>query len=81
MYLLMAGLIPAIVIQYRSLALVKVLSDNNQNQAQFNTVVPSYKEVDGVGVEPTTSASQSAGEITWIVHVRKDGRITYERLN
>jgi hypothetical protein len=38
MYLLMAGLIPAIVIQYRSLALVKVLSDNNQNQAQFNTV-------------------------------------------
>jgi hypothetical protein len=21
------------------------------------------------------------GEITWIVHVRKDGKITYERLN
>jgi hypothetical protein len=33
------------------------LSDNNQNQAQFNTVVPSQKEMDRVdGFEPTTSA-------------------------
>jgi hypothetical protein len=32
------------------------LSDNYQNQAQKNAVVPSQKEMDRVGVEPTTSA-------------------------
>jgi hypothetical protein len=32
------------------------LSDNNQKHAQNNTVVPSWKEMDRVGVEPTTSA-------------------------
>jgi hypothetical protein len=32
------------------------LPDNCQNQAQINTVVPSQKEMDRVGAEPTTSA-------------------------
>ena len=32
------------------------LSDNSQKHAQNNTVVPSWKEMDRVGVEPTTSA-------------------------
>ena len=31
------------------------LSDNYQNQAQKNAVVPSQKEMDRVGVEPTTN--------------------------
>jgi hypothetical protein len=29
------------------------LSDSYQNQAQINTVVPSQKELDRVGFEPT----------------------------
>jgi hypothetical protein len=33
-----------------------VLSDNHLKQAQINTVVPTQKELDRVGVEPTTSA-------------------------
>jgi hypothetical protein len=39
-----------------SLALLLNLSDNFLNQAQFNTVFLSQKEMDRVGVEPTTSA-------------------------
>jgi hypothetical protein len=35
------------------------LPDNCQNQAQINTVVPSQKEMDRVGAEPTTSAYAS----------------------
>jgi two-component system sensor histidine kinase VicK len=31
--------------------------DNYENQSQFNTVVPSQKEMDRVGFEPTTSAA------------------------
>ena len=38
------------------LALLLNLSDNCKKQAQLNAVVPSQKEVDGVGFEPTTSA-------------------------
>jgi hypothetical protein len=34
-----------------------VLSDNNQNKPNFNTVIPSQKEMGRVGFEPTTSAS------------------------
>ena len=33
-----------------------VLSDNNQNKPNFNTVIPSQKEMGRVGFEPTTSA-------------------------
>jgi hypothetical protein len=39
-----------------SKALLGFLSYNDQNQAQNNTVVPSQKEMDRVGFEPTTSA-------------------------
>jgi len=35
-----------------------VLSYSHSNQTQFNTVVPSQKEMDRVGVEPTTSAQR-----------------------
>jgi hypothetical protein len=35
------------------------LSDNFPEQAQSNTVVPPQKEMDRVGVEPTTSANHS----------------------
>jgi len=41
-----------------SKALLGFLSYNDQNQAQNNTVVPSQKEMDRVGLEPTTSAHQ-----------------------
>jgi hypothetical protein len=34
------------------------LSDNHRKQTQNNTVVPSQKEMDRVGFEPTTSASK-----------------------
>jgi hypothetical protein len=34
-----------------------LLSDNQPKQAQNNIVVPSQKEMDRVGFEPTTSAS------------------------
>jgi hypothetical protein len=33
-----------------------ILSDNNLKQTHFNTVVVQQKEMDRVGVEPTTSA-------------------------
>ena len=37
-----------------------MLSDNRLEQAQTNTVVPSQKEMDWVGFEPTTSATEIA---------------------
>jgi hypothetical protein len=40
-----------------ALALREVSSDNLLEQAQFNTVVVQQKEMDRVGVEPTTSAA------------------------
>jgi hypothetical protein len=41
-----------------ALVLLLDLSDNYQKQAQFNAVVVQQKEMDRVGVEPTTSAQQ-----------------------
>ena len=41
----------------RPLALLMDLSYNNRKQSQNNTVVVQQKEMDRVGVEPTTSAS------------------------
>jgi hypothetical protein len=34
-----------------------LLSDNNRKHARINTAIPSQKEMDWVGVEPTTSGS------------------------
>jgi hypothetical protein len=42
------------------LALLLNLSDNILKQSQNNTVVVQQEEMDRVGVEPTTSASQIA---------------------
>jgi hypothetical protein len=38
------------------LAVLLNLSYNNQNRTQINAVFPAQKEMDRVGVEPTTSA-------------------------
>jgi hypothetical protein len=38
--------------------LLRNLSYNYQNQSQNNTVLVQQKEMDWVGVEPTTSASE-----------------------
>jgi hypothetical protein len=38
-------------------ALLRFLSDNCQNRVQFNAVIVQQKEMERVGVEPTTSAS------------------------
>jgi hypothetical protein len=43
-----------------SLLVLLNLSDNYQNQSQFNTVVVQQIKVDRVGFEPTTSASFSS---------------------
>ena len=40
------------------MALLLNLSDNYLKQSQINTVVVQQKEMDRVGVEPTTSADQ-----------------------
>jgi hypothetical protein len=40
-----------------ALALLLNLSYNNRNRIQNNTVVVQQKEMDRVGVEPTTSAA------------------------
>jgi hypothetical protein len=45
----------AIIAIVAALVLRDILSDNHQEQAQFNAVF-SLKEMDPVGVEPTTSA-------------------------
>jgi hypothetical protein len=43
-----------------AMALPPNLSDNYLKQSQINTVVVQQEEMDRVGVEPTTSASQLA---------------------
>jgi hypothetical protein len=48
------------------IALLLNLSDNYQNQAQNNTVVTAQKEMDRVGVEPTTSACSLKPRPTYI---------------
>jgi hypothetical protein len=44
-----------------------VLSDNNQNKPNFNTVIPSQKEMGRVGFEPTTSAQPSLVTMTCLI--------------
>jgi hypothetical protein len=53
------------------------LSDNYLRQAQFNAVVPSQKEMDRVGVEPTTSAFCVKAALYLLSRRDSFGRRTY----
>jgi hypothetical protein len=45
------------------------LSDNHLKHARINTVVVRQKEMDRVGVEPTTSAQQLSSQLLFITYL------------